>query len=93
MFCACVLRRLVNSVLLRLQGALLNTAVSKSARLDEFEQSQSTAITAFATMTKDNWCTAVRNHIKVVLVLLPHHVIAHVCDSCLGYCAVRVSRR
>ena len=42
------------------QGTLLNTAVSKSARLDEFEQTQNTAIAAFAALLKDTWSVAVR---------------------------------
>jgi hypothetical protein len=42
-----------------LKGTLLSTAVSKSARLDEFEQTQNTTIAAFAAMLKDHWSTAV----------------------------------
>ncbi len=43
-----------------MQGTLLSTAVSKSARLDEFEQTQNTTIAAFAALLKDTWSVAVR---------------------------------
>jgi dynein heavy chain len=46
------------------KGVLVNATVSKSARLDEFEHGQNSAIAAFATMLKDTWAIAIKNHIK-----------------------------
>jgi hypothetical protein len=62
------------------QGTLLNTAVSKSARLDEFEQTQNTAIAAFAALLKDTWSVAVRC-VLLHLPLLPFFCVWRLCSE------------
>lgn len=49
------------------QVGFLNSNITKTGRLDEFEHVQNTAITSFATMLQENWVVTIKNHINTCL--------------------------
>lgn len=49
------------------QVGFLNSSITKTGRLDEFEHVQNTAITSFATMLQESWVVTVKNHINSCL--------------------------
>ena len=50
-----------------LRVGFLKNDTSKSCRLEEFEHMHNTSINAFANSLRDNWVSAIKNHVRVCL--------------------------
>ncbi len=62
-----VLQRIRNECNRVLRVGFLKNDTSKSSRLEEFEHMHNTSINAFANSLRDNWVTAIKNHVRTCL--------------------------